>query len=72
MEALKYLNFQTIHSPNFPNNYDNGLDCYWNVAVDPSVEVYLTFDENFAIESETAGNQCYDFVSKKGINKYFG
>ena len=65
MQQTKYLNFQTIYSPNFPNNYDNGLDCYWNVAVDASVEVYLTFDENFAIESETAGNQCYDFVSKR-------
>ena len=38
--------------------------------MDPGVEVFLTFDENFAIESETAGNECYDFVSvrKTGTN----
>ena len=36
--------------------------------MDPGVEVFLTFDENFAIESETAGNECYDFVSVRNID----
>ena len=24
----------TIQSPNYPNNYDNGVDCSWQIATD--------------------------------------
>ena len=48
-----------IHSPNFPNNYTNGLGCVYVISVPDTYRVTLTFT-NFDVENSTGCK--YDYV----------
>ena len=48
-----------IHSPNFPNNYPNGLGCVYVINVPDTYRVTLTF-ANFDVENSTGCK--YDYV----------
>ena len=43
----------TIHSPNYPHNYNNESDCVWTIKTDATHVVLLNFtDFNVASSSE--------------------
>ena len=50
---------QIIKSTNYPNNYDNGLDCRWLIEFDHACEIRLTVVD-FELESGTSmpSNPC--------------
>ena len=48
-----------IQSPNFPNDYTNGLDCVYVISVPDTYRVTLTFT-NFDVENST--DCSYDYV----------
>ena len=50
----------TITSPGHPNIYPHGVNCTWNIRVDPGLVVRLTF-HTFSIESHS--NCMYDSVN---------
>ncbi|KAJ4432257.1 hypothetical protein ANN_20874 [Periplaneta americana] len=37
--------FGSIHSPNYPKNYDNNLDCRWLIEVDPNYVIFFKFED---------------------------
>ena len=43
---------EVIKSPNFPNNYDNGIECKWVIAFNQRDHIRLTVTE-FELESGT-------------------
>ena len=50
---------QIIKSTNYPNDYDNGLDCRWLIEFDHACEIRLTIVD-FELESGTSmpSNPC--------------
>ena len=42
----------TIHSPNYPNNYNNESDCTWTIKTDPMHVVVLNFTD-FNVQSSS-------------------
>ena len=45
----------SIHSPNYPNNYDKNLDCRWLIEVDKNFVIWFVFtdfDMNFFTDCE--------------------
>ncbi|XP_069102487.1 tumor necrosis factor-inducible gene 6 protein-like [Argopecten irradians] len=45
----------SFHSPNYPYNYPDNIDCLWSIIVNPSEQIQLTFND-FYTES------CCDHV----------
>lgn len=50
----------SIHSPNYPSNYNPNDDCGWLVEVDVNHVVELTFDD---FDVEPHQNCSYDYVA---------
>ena len=49
--TLLYLDtIGTITSPNFPQNYPNGVDSYWFIGTSAGTVIYLSFD-SFLVET---------------------
>nr|XP_023646366.1 cubilin [Paramormyrops kingsleyae] len=49
-----------IHSPNFPNNYPNNVDCSWVISVDQGHRVLLNFT---VLEVESHSSCEWDYVA---------
>ncbi|XP_069688891.1 cubilin [Periplaneta americana] len=54
--------FGSIHSPNYPKNYDNNLDCRWLIEVDPNYVIFFKFEDFdvFAPSCRQTGVQVFD------------
>uniref|UniRef100_A0A672HRX5 Zgc:154142 n=1 Tax=Salarias fasciatus TaxID=181472 RepID=A0A672HRX5_SALFA len=63
----------TFSSWNYPNSYDNGKSCTWDITVDPDKVIHLWFEE-FALEDTEVCSA--DFVTLRDslgiIGKYCG
>ena len=61
----------SIHSPNYPQNYDHDSDCTWRITVDRHHSVRLTFAD---FDVEPHNNCSYDYVAVRlanGIINFF-
>ena len=50
-----------ITSPNYPANYSNNADCWWNITAPLMHAIRMTFID-FSLERRWPGRQCGDFV----------
>ena len=57
-----------ISSPGFDDGeeYANRLTCTWTFPVEEGVATTITFDEDFGIEAQESGRQCFDKLQIKG------
>ncbi|XP_061169172.1 blastula protease 10-like [Saccostrea echinata] len=51
---------QTITSPNYPNNYDTGVDCVWLIKAPSNEHVQLTID--FMDIADNGFDACYHWL----------
>ena len=55
----------TIHSPGWPNDYPNNVNCEWNITTDPGSLLHIGFT---AFSVEDGGSNCvYDRVEIRCI-----
>ena len=65
---LRVMPILQFFRPGHPNGniFENRVairNCHWFVDVADDVEVHITFDTQFGIETEENGAQCYDFMT---------
>ena len=64
-----------VKSPNYPDDYDNNLDCFWNITVAANKNVEIMFRE-MNIESVSSCSsdfiKIYDVNSAKDFGKFCG
>ncbi|XP_074641427.1 uncharacterized protein LOC141899169 [Tubulanus polymorphus] len=49
----------TIKSPNYPNNYDNSIECNWMIKAPEKSFIHMVIDD---IQMEAENDYCYDFL----------
>ncbi|GFG35967.1 hypothetical protein Cfor_02931, partial [Coptotermes formosanus] len=64
----------SIHSPNYPNNYDANLDCLWLIEVDKNFVIWFVFtdfDLNYSQDCENNFVKVYDGNSTNSTQLFF-
>ncbi|XP_074656410.1 cubilin-like [Tubulanus polymorphus] len=52
-----------ITSPNYPGNYGDNLECFWEIDIPQNMVSRISFDPIFELELNTASGHCRDKVS---------
>ncbi|XP_074656137.1 uncharacterized protein LOC141909575 isoform X2 [Tubulanus polymorphus] len=63
-----------ITSPNYPDDYYSGHNCYWIIKSPENMLVEISFDKNFRIETKSEVVCCDELTirSETGSDKYCG
>ena len=52
-----------IKSPNYPNNYDNNLECIWIITVPVGNVVELSFKGSYNVSTKVSFVLCWQLTS---------
>ncbi|XP_050396408.2 uncharacterized protein LOC126814967 isoform X2 [Patella vulgata] len=65
--SLTHSNEQaSIHSPNYPHNYENNKECFWLITGPPKSNILVNVND-ISIEKSESSNECIDTLEVRYI-----